>query len=404
MPKIVMNRLTVRTINSLRDGVYGDGGNLWLTIKGNTRAWSVRFKSPLTGKTREMGIGSVRHVSLADARRLAAEARQKIFDGCDPIEERKSQKATFKQERSLKFDDIASRYIQEQSPAWRDPRQSPIWTTSLQRYVFPIFGNKPVATITTEDVLNVLRPIWTTKTETAGRVRGRIERILDYAKTHGWREGENPAQWRGHLSNILPAPTKITKVEHHAAVDRRIMPRVMKCLITSNGLAAKAVQFLCLTAARSSEVRSATWNEIDLNAKIWTVPGERMKAGREHRVPLCDGTLAILKAVLPLRDTQNGNYIFPGQKIGKSLSDVALSKALHTAAGTKNVTVHGLRSTFRDWAAEETDFPREVAEMALAHTIGDKVEAAYRRGDLFEKRRLLMQEWCQYVTGSKLQK
>ncbi|WP_408872394.1 tyrosine-type recombinase/integrase [Gluconobacter roseus] len=397
MPRIASNRLTARTVASLKDGVYGDGSNLWLTIKGNVRAWSVRFKSPITGKSREMGLGPVRDVGLAEARRLATEARHMIADGLDPIEERKAEKAARKRKSGLTFEDVARRYIQEQTPAWKDQRSAPVWTSSLEIHVFPTFGKKLVSAVDTDDVLKILRPIWTEKTETAGRVRGRIERILDYAKTHGWRESENPARWRGHLSNILPAPSKVAKVEHHAAVNRKDIARVMAALAASNGLAAQAVRFLCLTAARSGEVRFATWDEVDLEQKIWTVPAERMKAKREHRVPLSDSALEILQSVLPLRNSRQGDFIFPGQRRGKPLTDVALSKALHTAAGTKEVTVHGLRSTFRDWAAEETDFPREVAEMALAHAIGDKVEAAYRRGDLFNKRQQLSEDWENFI-------
>jgi len=401
MPRVAPHRLTVRTVASLKDGVYGDGGNLWLTVKGNTRAWSVRYKSPVTGKAREMGLGPVHLIGLAAARLAAAEARGQIAQGIDPLEHRQKIRAEQKKENGLTFEDVAARYIREQTPGWKDQRSAAVWTSSLEMHVYPGFGARQVATIETADVLAVLRPIWTTKTETADRLRGRIERILDYARTHGWRDGENPARWRGHLQNILPKPSAVAKVEHHAAVSRANIPKVMAALADAEGLGAKAVIFTCLTAMRSGEVRGAVWSEIDLTARVWTIPAERMKGKKEHRVPLSASAVAVLQTVAPLRDSKRGDLVFPGGKLGRPLSDVALSKALHLAAGTKDVTVHGLRSTFRDWAAEETDFPHEVAEMALAHAISSKVEAAYRRGDLFEKRREMMALWDRVATGKE---
>jgi len=398
MPRITANRLTARTVAALKDGVFGDGGNLWLTVKGNTRAWSVRFKSPVTGKAREMGIGSSRDISLAEAREKAAETRALVRKGVDPIDIKRAERASWRKEKGLTFEQVAGRYIKERSPGWSNERSAEVWTSSLLRDAYPFIGERPVDAIETDDVLAVLRPIWEGKTETAARVRGRIERILDYATTHGWRTGENPARWRGHLENILPAPSKVAKVQHYAAVHRANIPAVMAALKDGYGVGSLAARFVCLTAARSGEVRAAVWSEIDLTAKTWTVAGEKMKGGREHRVPLSSEALAVLEAVKPLRDRKFGDLIFPGARRGRPLSDVAVSKALHVAAGTKDVTVHGLRSTFRDWAAEETDYPNEVAEMALAHVINNKVEAAYRRGDLFDKRRQMMDEWCAFVT------
>ncbi|GCE80657.1 tyrosine-type recombinase/integrase [Komagataeibacter oboediens] len=393
MPRISHNRLSARAVASLKDGVFADGGNLWLTVKGNTRAWSVRYTRPVTGKAREMGIGSTRTISLADARERAAVARKMIADGLDPLEIRQQERSAQKKETGLTFEQVALRYIKEQAPGWKDRRGEAIWQGSLGQHVFPVFGSKPVGSIDTDDVLKALRPIWTRLTETAQRLRGRIERVLDYARSQGWREGENPARWKSHLSAILPKPGAVATVKHHAAVPRQDLPAIMQALQQSRGTAARAVQFVCLTAARSGEVRGVVWSEIDMQARMWVIPAERMKMKREHRVPLSDGAVAILQEMLPLRAAAKGDWVFPGQKAGRPLSDVALSKALHLAAGTKDVTVHGLRSTFRDWAAEETDYPREVAEMALAHAIGDKVEAAYWRGDLFEKRRGIMNEW-----------
>ncbi len=395
--KVAPHRLKARQVEALKEGALSDGGNLWAVARGGSKAWSFRFKSPVTGKRREMGFGPTYDISLAKARELASAARALLREGIDPIDNRVGEKAQHKREKGISFEELASRYIAEQSAGWRDQRWPVLWRSSLEKHAYPILRGKPVSAIDTDDVLSVLRPIWIEKTETASRVRSRIERILDYARTQGWREGENPARWRGHLSNILPAPGKVAQPGHFAALDRKDVPRVMTALAASDGLAAKVARFICLTAARSGEARGAVWSEIDLENRVWTIPKERMKAAKEHRVPLCDAAIDILKEVAPLRAEQRGDLLFPGQKAGKPLSDVAVSKALHIAAGTKAVTIHGLRSTFRDWAAEETDYPREVAEMALAHTIGDKVEAAYRRGDLFAKRRQMMDDWEKWM-------
>lgn len=394
MPRVAPGQLTDRAVRAAGDGLHGDGGGLWLAVKGAGRRWTFRFTSPTTGKAREMGLGSYPDTTLVMARSAAQESRRLIAAGIDPIEQKRAQEAERLRGSGPSFGEAAERYVKEQAPAWRDKRRADNWTRSLELHAYPHVGEKAVATIDTDDVLRVLRPIWTVRTETAQKLRGRIERILDYAKIHGWRTGDNPALWRGHLANVLPKPSSIAKVQHHAAVERKDIGKVMARLVESEGVAAKAVRFACLTAARSGEVRNAVWSEIDMEGKTWTVPAEKMKMAREHRVPLSEGALAVLREVRPLRDSERGDLVFPGQKEGRPLTDVALSKALHTAAGTKEVTVHGLRSTFRDWVAEETDYPNEVAEMALAHTIGNKVEAAYRRGDLFEKRREMMADWA----------
>lgn len=393
MSRVSPHQLTARQVSALKNGSLCDGGGLWLVAQASAKSWFFRFTSPISGSRREMGLGSVHDLSLVEVRRRAAEARHQLSDGLDPIEERKKVKALRRKESGLTFSEIAMRYVKEMAPGWRGDRSATVWTSSLERLVFPAIGKKPVAEVETDDVLAVLRPIWETTTETADRMRGRIERILDYARTHGWRDGENPARWRGHLANILPKPSAVMKVRHYPAVNRKDIGKVMSTLAEAEGISPKAVRFACLTAARSGEVRNAVWSEIDMMVQTWTIPAHKMKAGKEHRVPLSVGAMAVLQEVLPFRDRLAGDLIFPGGKRGRPLSDVALSKALHSAAGTKDVTVHGLRSTFRDWAAEETDYPREVAEMALAHTISDKVEAAYRRGDLFLKREQMMNEF-----------
>lgn len=410
MSKLAPNQLTARKVDTLKDGSYSDGGNLWITVSGKSKVWSIRYKSPITGKRREMGIGPLRDVTLAEARDKATQARRAIREGIDPIQQREEQRAARLLEVGMTFDTVAAKYIDEQKAAWKDERRPMNWTSSLTRLAYPVLGHKAVQTIGTEDVLAVLRPIWTTKTETASRLRNRIERILDYAGSHGWREGENPARWRGHLANILPKPSAVAKVEHHAAVRWQEIGEVMAALAAAGGISALSVRFTCLTALRSGEVRGARWGEIDLAGKVWMVPAERMKTGSEHRVPLSGPALEILALVKPLAEGPR-TLVFPGRVGSQStsalskanagqLSDVALSKALHAAAGTREVTVHGLRSTFRDWVSEATDYPGEVAEMALAHVIGSKVEAAYRRGDLFEKRRAMMEEWGRWCVST----
>ena len=386
------NQLTARKVETAKDGVYADGGNLWLIVDGKAKRWAVRYTSPVTGKRREMGLGAVRDLSLAEAREEATAARRLLRAGTDPIEQRRTTKAAARRRLGLEFAAVSARYIEEQRPGWRDHRLPTVWTSSLARFANPVIGDMPIDKVTTDEVLAILRPIWATKNETADRVRGRIERVLDYARIHGWREGENPARWRGHLEHILPRGSAVSQVEHRAAVPYKQIAAVMAALARSQGLGAQAVRFACLTAARSMEVRAAPWSEVDLAGRMWIIPAERMKMKREHRVPLSEPAIAILETVRPLA-SRSDDLIFPGGRPGRPLSDVALSKALHLAAGTKDVTVHGLRSTFRDWCAEATDYPHEVAEMALAHVVSNRVEAAYRRGDLLEKRRAVMEEW-----------
>jgi integrase len=347
-----------------------------------------------------MGIGSYQRVTLAKAREKARNARHLLDDAIDPIDHQKRHDAD-KRAAAKTFEAAAEAYIADREAGWTDHRAAPVWRSSLKRFAYPVIGDNPVGAITTEDVLRILRPIWATKTETADRVRGRLERILDYATTHKWMTGENPARWKGHLANILPARSAVARVEHHGAVDWRQVGGVMNALEQSVGMAARAVRFTCLTAARSGEVRGAQWQEFDLDRALWIVPAERMKAKREHRVPLSAPAIALLRKQWPVDGSPPPTaLVFPGAKEGRPLSDVGLLKAVHTALGAKTATVHGFRSTFRDWVAEETEFPGEVAEMALAHVIGSKVEAAYRRGDLFEKRREMMEawgRWCQTI-------
>ncbi|WP_428396202.1 tyrosine-type recombinase/integrase [Lichenicoccus sp.] len=302
--------------------------------------------------------------------------------------------------KAITFETVAEGYIKAHAAGWRNSKHAAQWGATLRTYVYPNFGSVAVVDVATEHVLAALQPIWSTKPETAARVRGRIESILDYAKAMKWRQGENPATWRGHLVKLLPSRAKVAPVVHHAALPWTEIATFMAALRGQTGLSACALEFTILTAARSGETFGATWGEIDLEAKTWTVPASRMKAAREHRVPLSAPALALLEKLAKLRpDTEPGRYIFPGAAARKPLSNMAMTMVLRRMK-RGDVTPHGFRSTFRDWAAEKTSFPNEVAEAALAHVVGDKVEAAYRRGDLFEKRRAMMEEWGRATVGA----
>jgi integrase len=292
------------------------------------------------------------------------------------------------------FQKCAESYIEAHKAGWKNCKHAAQWSATLATYVYPIFGHLPVNDIDVALISNVLKPIWTTKTETASRLRGRVERILDWATVHNYRQGDNPARWRGHLDQLLPPRSRVQKVEHLAALPYAEIGQFMAELREQDSTSALSLEFLILTGTRTAEVIGATWSEIDLQAAVWTIPAERMKAQKEHRVPLSKPALAILKR---LHKHRAGDYAFPGQKTGQPLSNMALLRLLERM-GRPDLTVHGFRSTFRDWAAERTNFPREVAEQALAHSLPDKVEAAYRRGDLFDKRRQLMDAWARYCS------
>jgi integrase len=374
-------------------GMHGDGGGLWLCVSSKYAAsWILRYS--LGGKTREMGLGGLADVSLADAREKATEARRLRGAGMDPIVERdrKAAAARLEAARAITFKEAAETYIADHGAGWKNDKHAAQWPQSLKAYAYPIIGKLPVGAIDVAVVTKVLRPIWTKKPETASRLRGRIEAILDWATANGYRQGENPARWRGHLEAILPKRSKVRRVTHHAALPYSEMPDFWRLLEGQPGEAARALRFLILTAARTGEVIGATGKEIDRERGMWTVPAERMKAGKEHRLPLPAEALALLP-----NEMADNAPIFPSPN-GKHLTNMAMLTLLRRMKRS-DLTVHGFRSTFRDWAAEKTDFPAEVPEMALAHAVGDKVEAAYRRGDLFEKRRALAQDWACYCTG-----
>jgi len=387
-------RLTVRAAETVKKpGLHADGGGLYLHVsKNGARSWIFRWRRD--GRLRDMGLGPLNTVSLAEARDKALACRKLKLDGRDPIEERRAQRRGVKLESAtaMTFKDCAVAYIAAHRAGWKNPKHAAQWPSTLETYVYPIFGSLPVQAIDVGLVMKALEPIWNEKPETASRVRGRIESILDWAKARGYRQGENPARWRGHLENLLPKKSKVWRVEHHAALPYTEIGAFMAELREQDGTAARALEFTILTAARTGEVIGTTWSEIDLGGHLWTILAARMKAGKEHRVPLSDAALAILRA---MAEVQTGEFVFPGNRAKQPLSQMAMLMLLRRM-GREGLTVHGFRSVFSDWCAEQTTFPSEVREMALAHTVGDKVEAAYRRGDLFEKRRQLAEAWARY--------
>jgi integrase len=380
-------------------GLHPDGGGLYLSVTPTkvagalSKSWVVRYTAP-DGRRRAMGLGSYPEVSLAAARRQAASVRERARNGADPIEAKREARraAALKAMREITFRRCAESFIETHRAGWRNEKHATQWRSTLSTYVDPVFGDLPIGAIDTAMVTKVLDPIWSTKNETASRVRGRIEMILDWAKARGHREGENPARWKGHLQHALPARRKVAKVEHHAALPFDEIGLFLRALRAMDGLSARALEFAILTAARTGEVIGARWDEIDIDAKLWSVPASRMKGGREHRVPLSASAIAILT---PLISTSGRAYVFATDSEDVPLSNMALLMTLRRMKRS-DVTVHGFRSTFRDWASERTNYSREVAEAALAHAVGDRVEAAYRRGDLFGKRRKLMEAWGSY--------
>lgn len=389
--------LTAKRITQLKEpGRYGDGNRsgLYLQVQSlSNRSWLLRYERD--GRERWMGLGSLRVFSLKEARERARRARQLLADGIDPLEARaqgRAQKA-LEAARSITFEQAARQYFDQHERKWKNRKHAAQFLSTLQTYAFPKIGRLSVAGIDTGLVLKVLEPIWPDKTETANRVRGRIEGVLDWATVRGYRQGDNPARWKGHLENVLPARGQIQKVNHHAALPFAELPEFMTALAEREGIAARALEFLILTAARTGETIGATWEEIDLQEKTWTVPAGRMKASKEHRVPLSAPAVEILRALPREKDNP---FIFIGPRKG-GLSNMAMAAVL-IRMGRQKITVHGFRSTFMDWAHEQTAFTKVVIDMALAHVVGDKVEAAYRRGDLFAKRARLMADWARYCT------
>ena len=343
-----------------------------------------------------MGLGPLHTINLPEARERARRARQQLLDGIDPLEARAAAKntAALAAARSLTFEAATNAYFEAHEKSWTNAKHRAQVLSSLSTYAFPKIGKLPVAAIDTTLVMKCIEPIWQDKTETASRVRGRIEAVLGWATVRGYRTGDNPARWKGHIAELLPSRDRIQKTVHHAALPFAALPGFMAALTVRAGPGAKALEFTILTAARTGEVIGARWSEIDLNEKVWTVPAGRIKGGREHRVPLSDRALTLLRA---LPTEKNNPFVFLGPRKGGGLSAMAMAQVLKRM-GHGDVTIHGFRSTFRDWAAERTNYPNHVVEMALAHVVGSKVEAAYRRGDLLDKRRALMAAWAAFAS------
>ncbi len=412
-------RLTALAVERAKNkpGMHADGGGLYLQVTPNTASWVYRFM--LNGRAREMGLGPLSLVGLKDARTKALDARRLRHTGVDPIEARKAERVAGKllAAKAVTFRECADGYINAHRAGWRNAKHAGQWGATLATYADPIIGALPIQAVDTPLVMKVLEQairtgsdqsnrsagtLWQAKPETASRLRGRIEAILDWATVRGYRDGENPARWRGHLDKLLPAKGKVRKVKHHPALPYDQLPTFMKALRNEEGIAARALEFVILTAARTGEVIGSRWSEVKWPERMWTIPPDRMKAGKEHRVPLPVRALEILSEMNVFRERGHEtieDFIFPGGKPGKPLSNMAMDMLLRRM--NSEVTVHGFRSTFRDWASERTDFPNEVVEMALAHTISSKVEAAYRRSDLYDKRRKLMEGWAAYCIAPK---
>ncbi len=393
---MAIHRLTPRKVATAKSGKYEDGGGLRLVVSDSgSRKWIVRIT--VRGKRREMGLGSFPDTGLAEARDKALKARRLAKEGVDPIVVRHAEVSIVPS-----FVTCAARYIRAHRRGWKNSKHARQWVSTLKTYARPVLGSKGVDIITTEDILKVLTPIWTTKTETAKRVQGRMENILDFATAHQYRTTLNPARWRGHLDMLLPKPSRVKKVVHHPAMPFVDAPAFMMELQGNQCVSSLALQFLILTATRTSEVLNATWEEVDLEEKVWTIPADRMKTKVPHRVPLSDAALETLQAIARV---EGSPYVFPGARYGRPLSNTSLLQlmrgmryGLNCPRG--NYVPHGFRSSFRDWTGEVASYPSDVAEMALAHTITNKVEAAYRRGDLFEKRRLMMEDWSRYLLAN----
>ncbi len=390
---MAIHKLSFRQVETAEAGKYEDGAGLRLIVsEAGAKKWVLRFT--LNGKRREMGLGSYPDIELAIARAKASEYRNLVRDGVDPIDARMVEVAEIPC-----FISCAANYIRAHRKGWKNVKHARQWVSTLKTYARPVIGNKPVDKISTEDILKILSPIWNEKTETAKRVQGRIENVLDFAAAHKYRDASNPARWRGHLDMLLPKPSRVKTIRHHPAMPYDEVPDFMSELSANKSVSAVALRLLIMTAVRTNELLKAQWSEIDLDAAVWTIPADRMKAKREHRVPLTNHMLADLKA---LPRIEGNSHLFPGARYGKPLSNMALLQLMrgmgYGVNGVRgNYVPHGFRSSFRDWSGEVSSFPRDVAEMALAHTIKDKVEAAYRRGDLFNKRRKMMEDWTSYL-------
>lgn len=392
------NVLTVKSIAASKARKLRDGGGLWLVTKGQGRYWILDYR--FGGKRREMGLGPLHSVGLAEARQKAESARALLRQGIDPIENRAVEtiEAARAAHNVKTFGQYADSYIDAAVKAgrWRGAKTEARWRNMLTNHAAPI-RDKALADIGVTEVLSVLRPLWGEKQETAEKLREAVERVLDAAKVEGLRAGENPAAWKGNLEHVLHKPDALTRTTHHAAMPHSAVAPFMKKLAAVDGIGARALEFTILTACRSGEARGATWDEIDMDGAVWTIPASRMKGGRQHRVPLSPAAIAVLN---DMKAKRLNDIVFPGVRDKKPLSDMSLAKALKSAGGG-DFTVHGFRSTFRDWATEVAHAPREIAEAALSHAVGDAVERSYARSDALERRRALMADWAAYCSGQK---
>lgn len=392
-----MGKLNIRAVASASDGLHSDGDNLYLSVNSIKNAKSWIFRYSINGKRREMGIGSASLVSLSEAREIAYDLRKLLKSGIDPLEHRKNElliKAHNKK-NEITFQQAAEKYIEAHQAGWSNHKHAKQWQTTLSVYAYPYIGEIPVSEITLQDIIRVLSPIWFAKTETAARVRSRIQKILDWSIALGYRKNDNPA--RSELvTTQVPSPSKVKKIEHHKAIPYTEISEFIFCLRKTQSVASLALEFLIQTASRTSEVTGAKWTEIDLAGKTWTIPAQRMKMRKEHRVPLNTRCIEILHTMQEF--DAKSDYIFPGRDKNSRISDMTMSRHLKRMGRTE--TVHGFRSTFKDWAAEQTNHPNIISEQALAHVVGG-VEAAYRRGDLLAKRAILMEEWCSHLNTKK---
>jgi integrase len=382
------------SVKSPKPGMHPDGFGLYLCVAASGSAsWVYRYK--INKHAHDMGLGSLDDITLAEARDLADVARRKVRDGIDPVAERKAAKlsASLSSAKAMTFKQCAEAFIAAHRAGWSNVAHAAQWPSSLERHVYSAIGNLPVSAIDLPLMLQVLEPIWSTRPETASRVRGRIESVLDWATVRGLRTGDNPARWRGHLESLLPKKTKVRAIKHHAALPYSALPEFMVALRQHQSIPARALEFVVLTAARAGEVIGARWDEIDAANRLWIIPADRMKARKEHRVPLSDAAMAIVEQMAEVRTS---DLVFTGIR-GGVVAENAMRRIAQQLAGAP-VTVHGFRSSHRDWAAERSSFPTEVAEMALGHVVGTAVERAYRRGDLFEKRRQLAEAWARYCS------
>lgn len=407
MPRVIHKLTAVKVAAIKEPGLYSDGGGLNLRVTATqSKSWIFRYAS--AGSTRDMGLGPVPPVSLAMARKLAAECRELRSRDIDPIRHREQMRrdAKLKATASMTFRKCAETFLESHEPGWRNPKHRQQWHNTLKTFAYPYIGEMAINNVVTEHVLEILQQplkpgsgqgtsLWIERSETASRLRGRIERILDWAKAKGLREGENPARWRGHMANLLAPPGKLRRVQHHPALPHSDIPEFMAQLRARQGIGARALEFTILTAARTGEVIGANFDEVDLTALLWVVPPERMKAGKRHRVPLAARAAEIVEEMLSIRQH---NFVFPGMKPGSPISNMTMLELMRELR--PGITVHGFRSTFRDWVAECTATPNFVAEAALAHVVADRVEAAYRRGDLLDKRCALMDSWGEYCTSA----